>query len=48
MRRIFLPRGVFRGAAIGDFEAEGVGDVYLGSDERGYVFCFAGVLYTSD
>ena len=48
MRRIFLPRGVFRGAAIGDFEAEGVGDVYLGSDEWGYVFCFAGVLCTSD
>ena len=38
-RRVLLSGSVFRGTAIRDFEAECVGDVYLGSDERSDMLC---------
>lgn len=48
MRRVLLSGGVFRSTAIGDFEAEGVGNIYLSSDKRGDMFCLVGVFHTSD
>ena len=34
MRCVLLPRGVFRGTAIRDFEAESVSDVNLSTDKE--------------
>lgn len=48
VRRILLSGGVFRSAAIRNFEAEGVGNIYLSSDKRGDMFCLACVFHTSD
>ena len=48
VRCVLLSGGVFRSAVIRDFEAEGVGNIYLGSYKRGDMFCLAGVFHTSD